>query len=199
MYAHITQWKAVKAAALRKEVGAAKHDNIKAKQLQAEHDLSDTLSAGNRVKVTMRELLKFGPVQEWLLVLAECSVDDGTVEQEAIEMIDDGSGEMISGLEFNVRHTTRHRKIVKSESQTNIEWSYKDGQIVPLGYTDIGKDASYQRIIKARKYHGIEDIVLTSKGTVKVGQGKGKRMTPRERNKMIRLQREAALAKRNAK
>lgn len=194
--AHVTAYKAAEAAKLRKEVGAARHDQIKAKQLQATQGLQDTLTASNRVKLTMRDLLAFGPVPEWLLVLAD-SADDGQVEQETIEIVGDDTGsDLVSGRIYNVRHEKAHRKVVKSESQTCTEYS-QSGE--PLGYTPLAQDAGYQRKIKAAKYRGIEDIVLTSKGTLRVGQGKGKRMTPRERNKMIRLQREAALAKRNAK
>lgn len=186
---HVALFRANEAAKLRKEVGAAKHDNIKAKQLQAEHGLADLLSANNRVKADMSDLLANGPVPEWLLLLASDKCDDGEVEQEKFE-IGEG-GEIIAGLEFKVRHCKRHRKIVREDSRTATEF---DCEGRPLGYLPLIEDVKYQRIIKERRYHGIADIVLNARGKVRVGQGKGKRATALQR-KLDRLEAKAKRAK----
>ena len=171
MYAHITAYKAHTQATLRKQLGGAQHDKVHMKQRQ--HGWGEILSAGNKVKDQSKAAFMLSP--ELIAVLNDNQDDGGVVDQEVIELVagnDDAT--VIDNVMYNVRHCKRHRKVIKSDSQTATEYTV-DGQ--KLGYSALIEDASYQRIIKGRTYHGIEDIVLTTKGTVRVGQGKGKRRT----------------------
>ena len=143
---------------------------------------SEWLSAGNMVK-DREQVFRFGPPQEWQLVLLE-----GVDSEEVIEVFDpELSEQMEELLMYNVADCARHRM--------SYDFDSLEDHAAGMVYSEKANEAlsnHLKRTSKQRTYHCIEDIVLNKDGSLKAAC-KPKKETKREWR--LRLQREKVAAR----